>query len=322
MPATDAMEMVTIGVSDIGRALDLFRDVIGLIVEADHPLTPSLAAAWGLDGTTGRVVELSCGGYPVGRLRLLQVDGRARVLVRDLVSDPAPDTAHDIGPMATDFYVRPPIAPAYEAIIAAGWRVRSAPILHHLGDLVSEEFVFWGPDGVPLLMMVGHVHGPESMRALPDDVRFSEVATISVIGGGVPQTRAFYADLLGLETLTDEVTAPEYLELVNELTGTPPGTPLHWLVYGQKGEPSGKILVIHFGGIAAKRLDGRMRPGHLGCSLFTHRVNDVDALASRAEEAGHSLWRSPCEVDAGGGRRRRICLIEGPNAELFEFVQR
>ena len=103
-------------------------------------------------------------------------------------------------------------------------------------------------------------------------------------------------------------------------TGTPPGTPIKWLLYGGEGEPSGKILVVHFGDGLGARLTGRMRPGHLGFSLMRHRADDLDALKARIVDGGFAITLEPTEVDVNG-RSERIMLAAGPNEELFEFVE-
>lgn len=303
-----------VGVDDLGRALALCRDTMGLQVESDAVADAARLAFWGVaPGVAARLVELSCGGYPAGRLLLADFDPPAHTKVR-VHDGPGPhDDGTDIGPKAIDFYVDPPMAPYYQKVLDLGFRARSAPILHEVGDAISEEFVFWGPGGVPLLLMVGHRHSAEHMRGVFSPQGYSEVATVSVVGADVDASRDFYGRVLGLELVQDERTEPEFLERANELTGTPAGTPIHWLLYRGAGEPSGKILVVHFVGAPTVRLHGRMRPGRLGFSLLVHACDDLDALAARLEAAG-ALVKPPREV---AGRRR--LLASGPNEEFFEI---
>jgi catechol 2,3-dioxygenase-like lactoylglutathione lyase family enzyme len=236
-------------------------------------------------------------------------------------SGPAPhDGAADIGPKAIDFYVRAPMQRHYEAVLAAGYVARSPPIVHDVGDMTSEEFVFWGPDGVPILLMVGHRHGPEHLRPGWREGDFSEVATVSVVADDPDASRRFYRELLGLSSLVDTESAPEFREQACRLVGVPPDTRIFWQLYSAPGEPSGKILVLHFVGAGAKRLRGRMRPGHLGFSLLTHRCSDLDGLAARLAAAGVRTWGAPARVEWNGADRR-ILMVEGPNEELFEFVE-
>ena len=317
-----AIRLVTVGVSDMDQSLALFRDIMDLRVEADYAAARSLTVAWGLPvGVAARIVELSCNGYPTGRLRLVSYSPTPVQKVR-VHNGPGPhDQAVDIGCKAIDFYVPAPMRPVYDALVAAGYETRSEPVLHEVGGNISEEFVFWGPDGVPLLLMVGHKHPASQMRQLGQDGPFSEVATISIVGADLSETRRFYEQTLGLSPVLDDATPDEFEGLVNTLTGTPAGTRIDWLLYADPAEPSGKILVVHFGDPSARRLTGRMRPGHLGFSLLTHETNDLDALADRLRAGGYAIRTEPCQVEVAG-QPQRLMLAVGPNEELFEFVER
>lgn len=319
---TSAIESITVGVTSIASALTLFRDLMHLKTETSFEASPSLLRAWGVAPRThARIVELSCDGYPMGRLRLVEYSPGAMDKVRSH-SGPSPhDHALDIGPKAIDFYVHPPMRRWYDAIVAAGYPTRAEPVTHEVQDSISEEFVFWGPDGVPLLLMVGHRHPANQMRAVPAFLPFSEVATISVVGGDIEATRRFYEGALGLDAVVDTETAPEFREQANRLTGVPPETRTQWLLYAQPGEPSGKILVVTFSPAQGQRLRGRMRPGRLGFSLMTHFAEDLDVLHGRLVVAGSTIITPPTEVEWRDATRR-VMLAEGPNEELFEFVER
>lgn len=317
-----ASEYVMIGVSNMDEALSLFHDTMQLTVEADYFASASLKQAWGIpELRKAHIVELSCRGYPAGRVRLISYDPVPEQKVRVHHGDGPHDSATDIGCKAIDFYVNDPIKIRYNEIIDAGYETRSEPVLHEVGDNISEEFVFWGPDGVPLLLMVGHKHGSDQLRAGSPNGPYSEIATVSVVGADIDRTCAFYTDILGLKLIIDNESTPDFVELVNKLTGTPAGTNIHWHLFASADEASGKILVVHFPGAEAKRLSGRMRPGHLGFSLLSHSVDDLGALHDDLSAAGYGIMTPPTEVDYAGSRKR-IMIAHGPNEELFEFVER
>jgi catechol 2,3-dioxygenase-like lactoylglutathione lyase family enzyme len=316
-----AIDSVTLGVGDRDAALRLYRDVIGFRVDAQYPLSASLRSLWSLPADTdGALMELSANGYPVGRLRLLALSPVPTLTVRSDDKRTGTDTALDIGPKAIDFYVKAPIANAVRLIEEAGYPPRSPPIRHELDGMVSEELVFTGPDDVPILLMVGHLHTAAMLRPGSPEQDFSEIATISVVGGDVERSRAFYRDALGLTTVTDAVTGPAWRDLVCDLTGVPRGTDIHFLVYAGAAEPSGKILVMHFGGLSKRRLTGRMHPRNRGFVLLTHRTADLDTVVTRLEQAGFGPLAGPASVDYGG-RRRRALIVRGPNEELLEIIE-
>ena len=311
------MTSVTVGVSSIEESLRLFRDVMGLQVDSDESAPRALLDAWGLPaGVSARMAELSCRGYPAGHLRLVQYMPAVTEAVRLDHGPGAIDSSTDIGPKAIDFYVPPPMSAAVEAITGAGYAFRSEPIRYEVGDIESEECLFSGPDGVPALLMIGHRHTPESMRELPEGVRFSEIATTSVVCTDPDAARALYCGALGLEPGTDAWVPEENLDLARRLTGVPNCTGIHFLLVCAPGEPSGKLLFVHFAGVPEKRLTGRMRPGKLGVNLFSYTASDLDATLAKACEAGGTLLRGPSPV---GGQR--VALLLGANEELLELVE-
>jgi catechol 2,3-dioxygenase-like lactoylglutathione lyase family enzyme len=335
-----------VGVSNMDEALQLFETTMGLQRESDGPLPAPLARFWGVDRVDGvdgvggvdngvgwqtRRVELSCQGYPIGRLELLELTPTAheptaneptvREVVRLDTQLGGPDSPLDIGPKAIDFYVRSPARIAWEQMVAAGCIARSPPVRHVIGDVESEEAVLFGPDGVPLLIMVGHRHPPTQMRPGAPHGPYSEVPTVSVVAGDLAATRAFYADTLGLQASTDAETPAEFRDAVNALVGIPAGSPVHFLLYQDPEEPSGKILLVHFSTPQpARRLTDRMHPRRLGVALYRHATPNLDALCDRiarlAARSGATLVQAPTQV----GETRRM-WVRGPNEELFEFFE-
>ncbi len=316
-----AMEFATLGVSDLPAALRLYRDTMGLTVDAEYRASSDLLRAWRIaPGVEVHVVELSLSGYPYGKVRLLACQPQPAQRVRSDHGADAPDSPADVGPKAIDFYVRAPIQPSVDALEALGYPARSKPVYHQIGNVISEEVLFTGPDGVPILLMVGHRHYATSMREGSPHGPFSEIPTVSVVCGDIDATRRFYADILGLVAVNDNETSDTYRNLVDDLVGMPQGTRVHFLLMAEPGQASGKILLVHFFERTGKRLRGRMRPGNLGFALLTHRCRDLDTLAAKLATAGIAPQFGPDYVHYGQ-RRERVLVVPGPNEELFEFVE-
>jgi hypothetical protein len=147
------MRSVTVGVSSLDAALRVFADVMQLHIESRTRLSPARRAAWGIaHARRAECIELSCRGYPIGRLRLLELDPPATEHVRLDPTVGGADTPLDIGPKTIDFYVAPPIDKPLGELVATGCVARSAPVRHVIGDTESEEIVLFGPDHVPMLI--------------------------------------------------------------------------------------------------------------------------------------------------------------------------
>jgi catechol 2,3-dioxygenase-like lactoylglutathione lyase family enzyme len=223
-----------------------------------------------------------------------------------------------VGPKAVDFYVPDPITVTIDRLERAGYTARSAPQRHLMGTSYSEEVVFTGPDHLPMLVMVGHSHRPTSLRPGSPDGPFSEIATVSVICADLPASRRFYEQGLGLTAVNDAETPAQYRDLVCDLVDVPHGTRVHAVSYAEPGEPSGKVLLIHFPDAPGRRLHGRMRPGNLGFSLMSLRVDGLAAAVEQAVAAGGVPLGPPRDYTLGGARYRSARLV-GPNEEMYEF---
>ena len=116
-----AMRLATVGVTDMQEALGLFRDIMRLKMERRGPVPPALLKAWRLPASTkAHMVEMSCKGYPVGRLRLVEYAPPPTQKVRFDHGSANPDSGTDVGPKALDFYVADPILPSVRKIEVAG----------------------------------------------------------------------------------------------------------------------------------------------------------------------------------------------------------
>ena len=316
-----AMRLATVGVSNMKQALSLFRDIMKLKVERTGAVPQSLLKAWKVaPGTKAAMTILSCKGYAMGQLRLVEFTPTPTQKVRLDFGAINADSGTDVGPKAIDFYVADPILPSVRKIESAGYKFRSQPVRHQIGNTISEECLFSGPDGVPVLIMVGHRHFPTSLRAGSPDGPFSEIPTISVVAGDLARTRAFYAGVLGLTAVTDAETPEAYRSLVNSLTGTPDGTRIQFLLYADPPEASGKILCVHFFNRTGKRLTGRMKPGNLGFSLLTHDAKNLDDLQQKLRVFGAEIVTPPTLI-TDDGKPYKLMLAKGPNEEMFEFTQ-
>lgn len=318
------IESVTLGVRDLPAALHLFRDVCGFKVESDTRASVSLLSVWGLAPYADlRLVELSCDGYPFGRVRLAEVgDPDARVTRRDHGPGSA-DEPTDVGPKALDLYVAPPLADAVVVLGRAGCPLRAGPTRFVVRDSDTEEALLTGPSEVSLLLMVGHRHPQRAQRSVPPPGRTSEVATVSVIVANPDMTRRFYVDGLGLraDDIDDEL-AGEERRRVCRLFGVPVDSRVTLVLFRDPAQPSGKVLGVHFHERTTRELANPMRPGNVGINLFSTRCAHLEALRERLQAAGLAGHLPILHVALGDGMPARVMLTRGPNGELFEFIER
>lgn len=311
-----ALQFVTLGVPSLAQAQALFVDTMGYELESEYVVGQTLAQAWLLPpDLRAQVAEIACNGYPTGRIRLLEANMPQARIIRQDHGEAAPDSPLDVGPKAIDFYVRDPIANALNTLRNAGLPTRSAPVRYQIDGMESEEVLLTGPGHTPILLMVGHTHGSDAMRAAGETGPFSEIATVSVVCGDPRRSTCFYRDVLGLESRIQAYVQDEYQDLVCTLTGAPPGTRMFFQLFGAPGQPSGKVLLVHFEDTHAKRLTQRMRPGNLGFCMMSFAVSDLEEAASKAAALSLEILSGPVATADG----RQTMLIRGPNEECVEL---
>lgn len=319
-----AIESVTVGVRDMDAALSVFRDRMQYRVELDVRASVSLLSVWRLPVHEDvRLVTLSADGHGVGRIRLAQFSDTSGVATRLDYGQGAPDLATDAGPKALDIYTGAPIDEAIGVLAAAGCTPRSRPERFEIGSNDTEEVILTGPDGVPLLLMVGHAHQSGTRRFAPAAGRFSEVATVSIVTADLDASRRFYEEALGyVHEATDVELRGEHRDAACRLFGVPEGTRTHIALYRERRQASGKIVLVHFYDRTTRPLERPMRPGQLGITLFTCRAPSLDALSARFGRAGGQVESVIQHAAVDEGTPCRVMLVRGPSGELFEFVER
>jgi catechol 2,3-dioxygenase-like lactoylglutathione lyase family enzyme len=319
-----AIESITVGVRDVDAALAVFRDHMQYRVEFDVRASVSLLSAWKLPVHEDvRLVTLSAEGHGAGRIRLAGFADRSGAATRLDHGPGAIDRPTDAGPKALDIYTGAPIEDAIGRLEAAGCPARSRPQRFQIGSNDTEEVILTGPDGVPLLLMVGHAHAPGTRRMAPAAGRFSEVATVLIVTEDLDVSRRFYEEALGyVHEATDVELRGEHRDAACRLFDVPQGTRVHVALYRERREASGKVALVHFYDRTTPTPARPMQPGRLGMTLFSCRATSLEALSGRFGRAGGQVVSiiQPASVD--NGVPCRVMLVRGPSGELFEFIER
>lgn len=317
------LESVTVGVRNIESALAVFRGAFGLRIESDRRASVSLLSAWRCPVHADvRLVELSGEGHPFGRVRLAQFEPSPGFATRLDSGTGAPDRPTNIGPKALDFYTGSPVDKGLAILERAGCTRRCDPTRYRVDSVEIEEVMVNGPDGVPLLLMVNHSQDSRLMRQPVAAGRFSEISTVSIVTADLDASRRFYGECLGLLADLDAEVPPEFRDVVCRLAGVPAATRIHLLAYRDAGQPSGKVLLVHFFDVSSAPLAHPMAPGQFGVNLFSLRCDDLDALEPRLREMQVEIATRPTHVALGDGAPARIMLVRGPSNELLELIER
>ena len=269
-PALGAFTHATVGVASLEAALSFWTEQLGFEITArrDGP-DADLAALWGLrPADISRQALVRTPGAAAGALHLVEFTRLGAPVRRDA-------RAFDQLPKNLDIYVRD-MATCFAELKNAGVQFRSEPVTSP------------GPDG----MVFREVHMPGH-----DD---TNVVLIEIIGTGydtcfnrrgcagigplvtsVPSLAAeeeFYSRVLGMAITLDIRLGGLNIET---MIGLPAGAQLMLKVYGDPGEPLGRVEVIEYQHTSGSNLFARAKAPALGTLHVTYRVPDLAPILGR-----------------------------------------
>jgi catechol 2,3-dioxygenase-like lactoylglutathione lyase family enzyme len=207
-PHGSPLHAAVIGVADLDRSWAFYRDVLGLESVDDGVLEgEDFARFWHLPASaTTRYAAMADRGSEVGRIVLMEFDGQARKIIRDV-----PDS-NAFGLMNVNFYTAD-IERDAKRIGELGYSFWSAPVRHQMTSEVGSptEVIFDGPDnliinlvelsttdpGTRIGEMRNYVHNELGLNAKG----FTPVVTSLHASPDMEADIEFYRQALGMEVL-------------------------------------------------------------------------------------------------------------------------
>jgi len=148
---------------------------------------------------------------------------------------------------------------------------------------------------------------------------FAGVGPLICIIADAKTERAFWADVMDLEKLTDNnLKGPE----IEEMIGLPPGAVLDVSILGAEGESMGQMEIINYQGTKGNDLFPSAVPKQRGILYVTYKVNDLSAFTDKLKSKGLE-WTDLGQRTTlnGTGHYIRLQSPGGLNVELFEPKQ-
>lgn len=285
-PGIGAFAHATVGVADLTTALAFWTETFGLGIRARRDgADPSLESLWALPaGEVRRQALVSTPGARAGALHLVEF------------AHPAPPVrtgaaATDRLPKNLDLYTRD-LPARHRELEAAGHAFRS-PWGEMPGPdgLRFREVHMAGHDGlnVVLLEIIGPGYDtPLSPRG------YAAVGPLVTIVPDMAAESRFYASVLGLDVTLEMLLKGPAIE---RTVGLPPGAGLDLRVFGDPGEPLGRVEVIEYQGAPGADLYPRARPPATGILHVNYRVEDLGPVRA-ALAAGGVAWQEHGSVPA------------------------
>jgi catechol 2,3-dioxygenase-like lactoylglutathione lyase family enzyme len=306
------VKLVTLGVSDLERALSFYSQALGYRLQARGEVDPALAPLWRFDPTLrGHWAVIAADDSGLGRIRLLQFDAPGQRLWH------AGNLYNGSGYYALNFRCRDALA-TMQAVTAAGGSSAHEPSYWEVSEQVAvRDSINDDPDGIRLDVF-SYERGGELRGALETEV--SVVQTIAIATRDVARSVAFY-QALGFETLFDRVL--DFPEL-QALLGTDRPVKIHNVNLIKDGHiVPGRVEMFAY--LEMEHLpDAPLRdaavPPNIGILSASLRSDDLDADVARVLTLGGQLIARQT-LDLPGLGPCAVATLFGPDGEQLELFQ-
>ncbi|MGI9238384.1 MAG: VOC family protein [Woeseiaceae bacterium] len=269
-----AWSSVTVGVRDLDSALELWIGTFGFnVAKLNEGPDENVARLWGLAASDiARQALVRTGDSQHGMVHFVEFN------------DPALPVRHgaqvyDLVPKNLDVYVDD-MPRRFAELKADGKRFRT--------DSFSEVTA---PDGTAFREIHMPSHDDVNVVLLevigkprPFTVRgFAGVGPLIFIVPDAPAEKVFFADVMQLDKLTDNLfKGPE----IERMVGLPPGAGLDVSIWGREGNDFGEIEIIEYQGVRGNDLYPLAKPKALGVLHISYVVDELHSLLSRLEARG------------------------------------
>jgi catechol 2,3-dioxygenase-like lactoylglutathione lyase family enzyme len=298
---------VTVGVADLDQALELWEGIFGFSELANSEGDDAeLAALWQiLPGDIRRQALLGIVGSEFGKLHLVEFTKPGAPVRKGA-------QVFDLCPKNLDIYARDLPARVKE-MQAMGIHFRTegpAEVTAPDGTAFREIHM---PAHDELNIVLLEVIGKEMAYS---DKGFTGVGPLIAIVDQAATERAFYADVMGMDLLSDNlIEGPE----IERVVGLPNGARLDVSIWGSRSESLGQIELVNYQGVTGNNLYPITVPPCLGILHVTYKVTDLDTFKQKLQDAGIAYNdRRNRTVISGSGHFIRFRSPVGMNIEVFE----
>ena len=308
------LRSVTLGVSDLGRAVSFFSAGLGFERKGRGEFSSAdkaLAAAWRLPrGLNGRFAVMGPPDLDSSVIRLLSFNRPGRAIWGEH------DHFHDTGPFALNFRVSS-LDQTLASLAANGARERTERRNWAVFEGVSADECQWvDPDG--LVIDVFELSGSKVADHFgPLDTPTSGIHTVVMHSNDADRAKAFYQGL-GFSVLYDQI-----LKGVEWLTGLPEGSELR-NVNLQKPDlsPLGRVEITAHEGHPGSDKRSVAVPPNIGILALSFETDDLDGTAELVTQLGGVAIAEDAALAMPLWGAIRLRSFFGLNGEVLEFYQR
>lgn len=305
-----------IGVSDLPRMQRFFAEVAGWTLVKKGRLDRRMLAYVAPDAAGGAYAVMRADGYPQGSVRLIEIDGVKREIIRSNAQ------AWDTGGIFSIMTRSADIARNLTDAERLGWTAYNDPYDFGFGTLKLRNIVLRGPDGVNVAI---YEWVEPKREDAPQPGAVSKAFNSMQMVADIEAALRFYVDGLGFRiiqrgTFIDAVETPTNFAIpVNFATRIARDYAI--LIPDGGDDEAGRVELMAFDGFKGRNLADRAALHNLGVVSLLFPVSDLNAIAARLEAIGAPIVRAPTLIDLPPFGAARALTASSPEGVLLTYFQ-
>ncbi len=295
---------VCISCNDLDRSLAFFTDTLEYtLVGAGIYTAEEVAALWDLEGRARYAMVKNA--YQATVIQLIEFEGRTGACIRTGRNGYDPGY-YDVA-MRCDNN-----AAVHKHLTKLGFSYYCEPYEYSTdwSDSTVSEAVLCGVDDIPTTMIETVSEPRPEFEGL-----FKNITDIALVVSDMDVADKFWSDVIGMPKVYDEELTDG---LVDPIMGLPEGTHSRMAYYSGTNTPVVEALSFS---IEGNPMSDVAKPENAGIFAMAYVVDDVQAVAKKAADAGFTVHADPVETVIAVFGRVRSVVIDGPDGMLAEVFQ-
>ncbi len=298
---------ILLSVSDLNQSVKFFQDNIGMSVVADYLLDPvTINQLWNLPFRTAHVVTLK-NDEQTTLLELIEWQPNSGKSIR------TPGNTTDYGLFTIAFRAKD-VDAAYRRFKQQGYQFICPPITYtfSLGPVTVKEAIMVDSNGIPIVFLE---RLSEPIPELKGD--FGMMLDTSQVVADMEEAKNFYADILGLTTIFDQVLPPG---MIDDILNFPQGTESRMAFMTQPGSKTPLLEFIQ-SSVPGKSLSDVAKPPNLGIFAIAFATNNLEALMEKLRSSKIKIISKPVEISISDSESAKAIVVEAPNGVNVQFFE-
>ncbi|MDJ0747788.1 MAG: VOC family protein [Xenococcaceae cyanobacterium MO_167.B27] len=299
---------ILIGVRDLNKSVEFYRDILQMSVVADYSLdSKTIEQLWNLPEETTAQAILLKNDEQTTLLELIEFKPHSGKCIRTDAN------TWDYGLFTIAFRAKD-VDAAYDYFKQKGYKFICPPITYTFswGPVTVKEAIMLGPDETPIVF-IERLSEPKPV--IKGD--FGIMLDSSQVVEDMEEITKFYADILGLTTIFDQVLPQG---MIDDILNLPTGTESRMAFITQ---PESKTPALEFiqCSVKGKYLSDVAKPPNLGIFAIAFATDDLSALIEKLQKHSIKILSEPVEISTFDHKQVRAIVVEAPNGVNIQFFE-